>query len=188
MLTSLPTVGPKTAERYVFFFFQQDQRTLQEFSQSIAQLKENTLVCKSCFAVSDTNPCDICIDTKRDHRQIAVVSNTRDMLSLESIKGYNGIYHVLGGVLNPIEGIEPKNLKIKSLLEKIQKNSATEVILSLNPNIEGETTATYLAKQIQKNFSQVTITRLAKGLPMGADLEYADEQTLTNALKFRNKI
>ncbi|PLX28031.1 recombination protein RecR [Candidatus Parcubacteria bacterium] len=188
MLTRLPAVGPKTAERYVFWFLQQNSNDLQEFAQTIAELKENTLICKSCFAVSDTNPCDICVDKKRNHQLISVVSNTRDMISIESTKTYNGIYLVLGGVLNPIKGIEPKNLKVKALLEKIKENKATEVILCLNPNIEGETTSIYLAKQIKNNFPKVTVTKLARGLAMGADLEYADEQTLNNALKFRNKI
>ncbi len=188
LLTKLPTVGPKTAERYVFYFLQQGPEELQKFAQAIAELKENTMVCRTCFAVADQSPCQICSSQERNHRLISVVSNTRDMLAIESTKEYQGVYHVLGGVINVIEGIKPDNLKIKELLTKVKKNKIQEIILALNPNLEGETTSMYLAKLLKKTFPYITISRIAKGLPMGADLEYADELTVLNAIKYRNKL
>lgn len=188
LLTKLPTVGPKTAERYVFYFLQQGPEELQKFSQAIAELKENTLVCRTCFAVADQSPCQTCSSQQRDHTLITVVSNTRDMLSIESVKEYQGVFHVLGGTINVIEGITPENLKIKPLLSRIAKNKVREIILALNPTLEGETTSMYLAKLLKQTFPNIIISRIAKGLPMGADLEYADELTVLNAMKYRNKL
>lgn len=182
----LPTVGPKTAERYVFYLLKQHPEMLQEFAQSIAELKEKVTVCKTCLAVSESNPCFVCTDNKRNKTTIAVVADTRDMLAIESTRQYNGQYHILGGVINTIEGIKPEQLNIVQLTNKIKSAGVKEVILSLNPDVEGETTAMYLAG-ILKPY-KIKITRLAKGLPMGADLEYADEITISNALKYRNEI
>lgn len=187
--TQLPTVGPKTAERYVFYLLKQDPEELQKLAQAIAELKEKTTVCQTCLAIAEKNPCSICADAKRDHAIICVVANTRDMLSLESIREYNGVYHVLGGVLNTIEGIKPEQLNFKQLMNRVKKDGIKEIILALNPTLEGETTVMYLTKLIkQSGPDRIKITRLAKGLPMGADLEYADEITLANALKFRNEL
>ena len=187
--TQLPTVGPKTAERYVFYLLKQDPEELQKLAQAIAELKEKTTVCQTCLAIVEKNPCSICAGSKRDHTIICVVANTRDMLSLESIREYNGIYHVLGGVLNTIEGIKPEQLNFKQLISRAKKDGIKEIILALNPTLEGETTVMYLTKLIkQSGPDRIKITRLAKGLPMGADLEYADEITLANALKFRNEL
>ncbi len=188
LLTKLPTVGPKTAERYVFYFLQQGPEELQKFAQAIAELKENTLVCRSCFAVADQSPCQTCCNQQRDHTLISVISNTRDMIAIESTKEYKGVFHVLGGTINAIEGITPENLKIKPLLSRIKENKVQEVVLALNPNLEGETTSMYLAKLLKQTFPDITISRIAKGLPMGADLEYADELTVLNAMKYRNKL
>ncbi len=188
MLTKLPTVGPKTAERYVFYFLQQEPEELQKFAQAITELKENTFICRTCFAVADQSPCQTCCNQQRDHGLISVISNTRDMLAIESTKEYMGVYHVLGGAINVIEGIKPENLKIKPLLSRIKKNNIKEVILALNPNLEGETTAMYLTKLLKQEFPNMTISRIAKGLPMGADLEYADELTVLNAMKYRNRL
>ena len=184
--SKLPTVGPKTAERYVFYLLKQEKDDLQKFASAIANLKDKITICEHCFGVTDTSPCSICQDTKRDNSILCVVSNTRDMISLEKTKEFKGKYHVLGGVLDTIEGIHPEKLKIKQLLERIPKENIKEVILALNPTLEGETTAIYLTK-ILKPY-KILITRLAKGLPMGADLEYADEITLSNALKYRNQL
>ncbi len=184
--SQLPTVGPKTAERYVFYLLKQNPEELQKFAQAIAELKEKTTVCQTCFAVAETNPCSICTDSKRDHTTICIIANTRDMLSLEIIKEYRGIYHVLGGVLNTIEGIKPEQLNIKQLMNRIKKDKIKEIILALNPTLEGETTVMYLTKLLKPY--KIKITRLAKGLPMGADLEYADAITLANALKNRNEL
>ena len=184
--STLPTVGPKTAERYVFYLLKQCPEELQKFAQSIAELKEKTTICQSCFAIAETNPCSICADQKRNRTVICVIANTRDMLAIEATKQYNGLYHILGGAINIIEGIKPEQLNIKQLIDNIKQNEIKEIILALNPDIEGETTAMYLAKLLKHSRQGgIKITRIAKGLPMGSDLEYADEITLTNALKYR---
>ncbi|MDP3043516.1 MAG: recombination mediator RecR [bacterium] len=184
--SQLPTVGPKTAERYVFYLLRQSPEFLQKFAQGLAELKEKIVVCQNCLAIAESNPCAICSDNKRDKTKICVVADTRDMLAIENIKQYNGLYHVLGGVINMVEGIKPEQLNIQQLTDKIKQNNAKEIILALNPDLEGETTAMYLAKLLKPSGQDgIKITRLAKGLPMGADLEYADEITLINALKYR---
>jgi len=185
-LSRLPTVGPKTAERYVFFLLKQSDSDLKRFAKALAELKENIVICRNCHAVTENNPCEICLDAKRDQSTICIVANTRDMTVLESTGEFFGQYHVLGGVLNAITGINPDQLKIDSLLAKIEQKNIKEVILALNPNIEGETTSMYLSKLLKPY--GITITRLAKGLSTGSDLEYADEMTLSNALKYRNKM
>jgi recombination protein RecR len=184
--SKLPTVGPKTAERYVFYLLKMQAEEIQAFAQAIAELKEKTLICKNCLAVSDTDPCQICSDPKRNQKKICVISNSRDMISIESTGEFDGIYHVLGGVIDAIKGIKPEDLNVSRLVKKAEKNQAEEILLALNPNLEGETTSLYLSKILKKQ--NVKITRLAKGLPMGSDLEYADELTLANALKYRNEI
>ncbi|MCK4553708.1 recombination protein RecR [Candidatus Parcubacteria bacterium] len=181
--SQLPTVGPKTAERYVFYLLKQSPEELQKFAQTIAELKEKTTVCQTCFAIAEANPCLICSDQKRNQAIICVVADTRDMLTIEATKQYNGLYHILGGTINAIESIKPEQLNIKQLIVRVKQNGIKEIILALNPDLEGETTAMYLAKLLKS--LNIKITRLAKGLPMGADLEYADEITLTNALKYR---
>ena len=197
MLTRLPTVGPKTAERYVFYLLQQSGEDLQKFAQTIAELKEKTIVCKICHAVSNTSPCEICSDQKRNKNVFCVVANTRDLIAMENTKEYQGLYHVLGGNIDPIKGIGPEQLNVKSLFKKVN-NNIEEIIIALNPTMEGETTAMYLVKELQDIFTKfnkniqsapkVKISRLAKGLPSGFNIEYADELTLSSALKYRNKI
>ena len=184
----LPTVGPKTAERYVFYLLKQSNEKLQEFAQYLAEIKEKTILCKECYAISESSPCSICTNKGRDNKTICLVAETQDMSTIEAMKQYNGKYHVLGGLINAIEGIGPENLKIKEFVEKIKKNQTEEIILALDPTIEGETTTLYLAKLIKSINADIKITKLAKGLPTGASLEYADEMTLSNALKYRNKI
>ena len=184
--SKLPSVGPKTAERYVFYLLRQHPEWLQQFAQAIAEVKEKTTVCQTCLSIAESNPCQICSNQKRNHAVICLVADTRDMLAIESTKQYNGVYHILGGVINTIEGIKPDQLNIKTLLNHLKQNNTKEIILAFNPDLEGETTAIYIAKLLKAH--KIKITRLAKGLPMGADLEYADEITLSNALKYRNEI
>jgi len=179
--STLPTVGPKTAERYVFYLLKQSPEELQKFAQSLAELKEKTTVCRTCLSIAESNPCLICSDKKRNQSIICVVADTRDMLTIEATKQYNGIYHILGGAINVVEGIKPEQLNIKQLINRVK--GVKEIILAFNPDLEGETTSLYLAKLLKPY--KIKVTRLAKGLPMGADLEYADEITLTNALKYR---
>jgi len=182
----LPTVGPKTAERYVFYLLNQHPEWLQQFAQAIAEVKEKTTVCQNCSSITESNPCQICSDPKRNHSVICLVADTRDMLAIEATKQYNGVYHILGGVINTVEGIKPDQLNIQALLNHLKQNRIKEIILAFNPNLEGETTAIYISKLLKP--WKIKITRLAKGLPMGADLEYADEITLSNALKYRNEV
>ncbi len=182
----LPSVGPKTAERYVFYLLRQKSDELQKFAQALAELKEKTKVCRQCFAVTATDPCSICRDPEREKNILNIVANTREILAIEMSEAYNGQYFVLGGVINAIENIKPKNLRINALLKRIKTGNIKEVIFSLSPTIEGETTVIYLTKLL-KPFN-IKITRLARGLPTGADVEYADPQTLKNALKNRKKI
>ena len=144
-------------------------------------------ICPSCFNFSETTPCPICADSRRDHSIICVVSKPQDIAALEKTASFNGTYHVLGGNINPLENSFPDDLRINQLLKKIQNEKLSEIILALNPDMEGETTSLFLIKSIQQN-PNIKITRLARGLPMGADVEYADEVTLENALKGRQKI
>jgi recombination protein RecR len=186
IFTQLPSVGPKTAERYVFYLLQQNPEELQKFAQAIAELKEKIVVCQVCHAVAEASPCSICSDRQRDRSLICVVASTREMLAVETTGQYNGHYHILGGMINTIEGVKPENLNIKKLLTRIKTGGIKEIILALSPTLEGETTVLYLSKLLKP--SKMKITRLARGLPSGANLEYADEITLGNALKMRNEL
>ncbi len=181
--TKLPSVGPKTAERYVFYLLNQPNKELELFAKAIQDLKRGIKICQRCCSVSSTKFCDICSDPKRNQNIICIVANTRDMLAIENTRQYNGLYHVLGGVLNSLEDIKPDNLTIKQLLLRFKEEKIKEIILALSPTIEGETTAMYLEKIISPY--KIKTTRLARGLPSGSDLEYADDLTISNALRYR---
>lgn len=181
--SQLPTVGPKTAERYVFFLLKQPPEKLQEFAQYLAELKEKTTICQKCYAISETNPCLICSNNKRDTASVCIVANTQDQLIIESMEQYKGLYHILGGLINTIEEVKPEQLNINQLINRIKNNKIKEIILALNPTVEGETTVLYIIK-ILKPYN-LKISRLARGLPTGSNIEYADEITLTNAFKYR---
>lgn len=185
-LTRWPSVGPKTAERYVFYLLNRDPEELQKLAQTIAELREGIKLCKFCHAVAESSPCPVCADKKRATGQICVVANTRDMLSMESTGEYRGLYHVLGGVINSIEEVGPEKLNVKSLEKRIKELKPKEIILALSPNFEGETTGLYLKKLLSPY--KIKITRLARGLPSGSELEYTDEATLGNAFKNRNLV
>jgi recombination protein RecR len=182
-LSGLPSVGPKTAERYVFHLLKQSGEKLKTLATAINELKSKTTVCQTCFALSENNPCPICADQNRQTDLLCVVENTQDLSALEATGQYHGRYFVLDGLLNTINEVRPEDLNIDKLLKKIRTDKIKEIILALNFTLEGETTALYLNK-ILKNHLQVT--RLAKGLPAGSDLEYADELTLASALKNRH--
>lgn len=184
--SELPSVGPKTAERYVFHLLKSSPEKLENLARSLSELRANTTICSSCLAISETNPCPICADPQRKTGTLCIVENTQDMISLESTKQFQGQYFILGGLINTIENIQPENLNVKKLLQKIKQENFKEIILALNFTLEGETTALYLGK-ILADYG-VKITRLAKGLPAGSDLEYADEMTLATALKYRNEL
>ncbi len=184
--TQLPTVGPKTAERYVFYLLKQSPENLNDLARKIAELKQKTTICQSCLSIAETSPCHICADTNRKKELICVVANTQDMMTIESTNYFKGNYYVLGATISAVEGVSPDKLNIKGLLNKIKQNQVKEIILALPPTLEGETTVMYLAKVLKPY--DLNITKLARGLPTGADLEYTDETTMSNALKYRNKI
>ena len=181
-----PSVGPKTAERYVFYLLKQDPEILNKLAQNIADLKKNIVVCQQCFALAENNPCSICSNKNRNKKQLCIVASTREMLAIEDLNIYQGHYHVLGKIIDVVNENNFQKLSLAKLINKIKENNVEEIIIALSPDLAGETTAMYLTK-ILKQFN-LKITRLAQGLPSGASVEYADQSTLTNALKFRNKI
>lgn len=186
--SKLPGIGPKTASRLAFYLLKQPDLDLQTFGQAIANLQKNLIYCSTCHNMAETDPCKICADTKRDHSLICVVEDSLDVVAMDQILAFNGVYHVLGGVISPLDGIGPEKLKIAELLKRLEKKNNIEIILATNPSLEGEATAMYIAKQLkQPQFSHVKVTRLARGLPSGADLEYADEFTLSKALEGRRE-
>ncbi len=182
----LPTIGPKTAERLVFYLLTQDQDSLENFSDSMARLKGSVSICTTCFNVSETNPCAICLSSQRNRSLVCVVAKPQDLAAVERTSEYNGRYHVLGGLIDPLRGITPEQLTVNALLARLQDNSITEIILALSSDMPGETTVMYLTRLLKPR--KVRITRLAQGLPSGSDLEYADEITLSSALKGRREV
>lgn len=179
----LPGVGPKTAQRLSFYLLKQNQENLVEFASSLSNLKKNIMLCSECQNLTETSPCAICCNAQRDHSLICVVEQAYDVIALEKTHEFNGVYHVLHGAISPINNIGPEDLKIRELLDRVNRGKIKEIILSTNPNLEGEATAMYIAKLIKP--SGIKITRIGRGLPTGSDLEYADELTLLNALKGR---
>jgi recombination protein RecR len=181
----LPGIGPKTATRLAFYLLHVPQEELDQFSTSIAGLKKDTVLCSVCKNVAESDPCTICGST-RDHRMICVVEQPTDVLSIERTGHYAGVYHVLHGVIDPLNNIGPDELYIADLLKRT-KSHVKEVILAMNPNMEGEATAMYITKQVKAVNGKIKVTRLAHGLPIGADIEYADEVTLRRALEGRRE-
>ena len=181
----LPGIGPKTASRLSFAMLNWTEEDVETFANSVAELKGGINYCPQCFTMSEGGLCSICQDKNRDQTIIAVVEKPLDVVALESTGDFNGLYHVLGGSLAPIEGIGPEDLKIDELVERVKKNRIKEVVLATNANLEGETTAMYIAKQLKKLNAKVT--RIARGLPIGGELEYADEVTLTSAIEGRRE-
>lgn len=181
-----PSVGPKSAQRMAFHLLKMPKTEVEKFAQSIIEAKENTFACDICFNMSSTNPCEICSSTARDKTTICVVSETKDLIAVEKTNEYKGLYHVLQGLISPIDGIGAEDIRIKELLHRLAENDVKEIILALSPSVEGEATSLYLNKLI-KPFG-IKITRIAFGLPVGADLEYADEITLARALEGRREI
>ena len=184
-LSALPSVGPKTAERYAFYLLRQSESSLDSLAMAIRELKSKITLCSSCQAISESNPCPICADKARLSDTLCVVENTQDLLTIEATRQFTGKYFVLGGLINTINEVKPDDLNIDKLLKRIKADSVKEIILALNFTLEGETTSLYLNKLLRDHLK---ITRLAKGLPAGSDLEYADEMTLASALKYRNEI
>ena len=183
-LASLPSVGPKMAERLVLYLFKQDAEKIKEFAENLLEIK-SMKICHKCFNIAESELCEYCKDYKRDQHSICVVEEPLDIISLERTKAYNGLYHVLGGVLQ-VGDNTGNELKIPQLLDRIKKDKVTEVILAMNPTTEGDATALYLKHKIEP--LHIKVTRLGRGLSTGADLEYADEITLSEALTNRKEL
>jgi recombination protein RecR len=184
--SKLPTIGPKTAARLVFHLLNRPRADAQALAEAIIALKDRVQLCSRCFSITEDDPCDICGDVRRDGSLLCVVAEAKDIYALERTSAYNGRYHVLGGVIAPMDGIGPGQLRVKELIARIATDDPQEVVVATNPNAEGEATALYLARLITP--SGVRVTRLAYGLPIGGDLDYADEVTLAKALEGRRAV
>ncbi len=182
----LPSIGHKTAARLAFHILNSSEEETNEFISSIVNAKKNLKYCSKCYNISDTDPCTICGNPKRDSSSICVVEDVRDVIAMEKTHEFKGVYHVLHGSISPMNGIGPDDIKIKELLARLMDGQVKEVILATNPRVEGEATAMYLSKLIKP--LGITVTRIAHGIPVGGDLEYTDEITLTKALEGRREL
>ena len=181
----LPSIGPKSAARLTYYLLRMPEVEARSLAEAILAVKENVVLCSVCQNITDSDPCRICADTQRDHCVTCIVEEPLDILAIERTRKYTGVYHVLHGVISPADGIGPDDLKLKELLLRIQNSDINEIILATNPNLEGEATAMYIQRLIAP--MGIRVTRLARGLPAGGDLEYADEITLTRALEGRQE-
>jgi len=185
-LQKLPSIGPKTAQRIAMHILRMTGEDAKRLGQSISEVKDLIINCSICGSITDQDPCHICNDPRRNHNVICVVEETDDVIALERTSIFKGVYHVLMGALSPLEGINPEDLRIKELLERIETQQVTEVLIATNPNAQGQATAIYLSGKIKPLGTKVT--QLAYGLPMGGDIEYADEVTLGKALEGRREM
>lgn len=190
--SKLPGIGPKTAARLTFYLLSKADQDIKKLGSTVSDLKNGLIFCQKCYNIATISPCKICSDTKRNDKIICVVEETLDTVALEKTE-FSGIYHVLGGVISPIDGIGPQDIRISQLLNRLVTEDVDELILATNPTLEGEATAMYITSQIEKlpnsklNNKKIKITRLARGLPVGGDLEYTDEVTLKRALEGRRE-
>ncbi len=184
-LTRLPGVGQRTAQRLAFHLLRTPKEEALALAEAIVEVKERVRFCRECGNLTEDEVCAICLDARRDHSVICVVEQPVDLISVERTAEFRGLYHVLGGALSPIDGVEPADLRIDELLQRVERNGVEEVVVATNPNMTGEATAAYLADRLR---GRVRVTRLASGLPVGGDLEYADEVTLGRALAGRREM
>ena len=185
-LAKLPGVGGKTAERLAFHIIKENNKEVQQLLNAIVTAKKNLKKCSKCFNISDDEICPICSNKNRNHKLICVVEDVKDIISMEKTGEYKGVYHVLEGVLSPMNGVSPEDLRIKELIIRVTEEKAEEVIIATNPKVEGETTASYIAN-ILKPY-KVKVTRIAHGIPIGGDLEFVDEVTLAKAIEGRREM
>ncbi len=184
--SKLPTVGPKTAARLVFYLLNRPRNEAQALAEAILAVKDRVRLCSICFSITEEDPCPFCTDQRRDATLLCVVAEAKDIFALERTSAYKGRYHVIGGLISPMDGIGPAQLRVKELIERVGSESPQEIILATNPNAEGEATALYLSRLITP--LGVSVTRLAYGLPIGGDLDYADEVTLAKAIEGRRAL
>ncbi len=180
-----PGIGPRTAQRLALFILKQPESTIRDFSKALLEAHSNVGRCKKCFNLTSEDECEICRNTERNQKLICVVAETKDLLALERSREFKGVYHVIGGLISPMDSVGPELLEIRSLVERVSKSDIDEIILALTPSVEGDTTSLYIGKLLTP-FTKVT--RIAYGLPMGSELEYVDEVTLARALEGRIKI
>ena len=185
-LGRLPGIGPKSAQRIAYYLLEADAEEARRLAQAILEVKQRVHFCPVCFSYATRETCDVCSDSSRDRVSICVVSEPRDVQAIERTGSYHGLYHVLGGVISPMDKVGPEQLHVRELLQRLADGEVKEVILATNPDVEGETTATYLSRVIRP--LGVRVTRLASGLPVGGDLEYADEVTLGRAIEARREV
>ncbi len=185
-LSRLPGIGPKTASRLTYFLLRAPEPQVLALADAIRGLREGTVLCQTCFSIAEQSPCPICANPERDHGVICVVEEPLDLLAIERTRRFRGVYHVLHGALSPVDGIGPDEIKARELVERVRAGGVREVLVATNPTMEGDATAMYLARQITPLGARVT--RLAMGLPVGGDLEYADEVTLGEALEGRRDV
>jgi recombination protein RecR len=183
-LSRLPGLGRKSASRIAYYLLRGDERLVRALAEDLSQLRQTIRNCSICGTYTDVDPCGICTDSSRDRRSICVVEEPRDVLTIESIHEHRGLYHVLMGAISPIDGIGPDSLRIPALIDRVRNGGIEEVILATNPTVEGETTALYLVRALKD--SGVKVSRIAFGLPVGGDLEFADKQTLARSFKGRS--
>ena len=184
--SKLPGIGPKGAQRIAFYILGSDEREAADLADAITEVKAKVKFCEVCGNVCEASPCPVCLDPRRDHSIICVVEEPKDVMSIERTREYRGMYHVLGGVINPMANVQPSDLNIAKLIERLKDSEVKEVILALNPNVEGEATTSFLSQLLSQ--TDIKVTRLASGLPVGGDLEYADEITLGRALAGRRAV
>lgn len=185
-MSKLPGIGSKTAQRLAFYILSLEDKEAEQLAQSILTAKREMRYCSVCGNLTDTDPCSICGDPSRDETEICVVESPKDVMAMERIREFNGLYHVLHGVISPMDGVGPEDINLMSLLKRLQSSDVKELIIATNPNIEGEATAMYIARLIKP--SGIKVTRIAHGIPVGGDLEYADEVTLLKAMEGRREL
>lgn len=182
----LPGIGPKTAARLAFYVLNMKEDDVVQFSKSLMDVKRDLTFCSTCGHITEVDPCYICKDKERDRSVICVVQETKDVIMMEKMREYKGLYHVLHGAISPMDGVGPEDINVPQLLERLKDEEVKEIIMATNPNIEGESTAMYISRLVKP--LGLKITRLAHGLPVGGDLEYADEVTLSKAMEFRTEL
>ena len=184
----LPGIGPKSATRLAFYILNAPESFSKEFSESLVALKNKIVICEECFGVSEEALCEVCRDPKRDKKVIWVVEKAIDMMALENVGGVKGVYHVLGGLINPLDHVGPDDIKIEELMRRLKEGEVEEIVLATNSTMEGEATALYIKKEVKDIGLDVKVSRLGSGLPIGADLEFADQATLSRSMESRREI
>jgi recombination protein RecR len=185
-LKRMPGIGPKSAQRLAFYILQSSQKDIENLVAAVKDAKERLKHCSICFNITDVDPCKICSNGNRDNSLLCVVAEPKDLMAIERSREYNGKYHVLGGLISPLDGVGPENLRIKELMKRLQKENFEEIVLATSPTTEGEATNIYLTKVVKP--LEIKLTRVAYGLPIGADMDYADEATLSKAFEGRREV